>query len=93
MDADTFTTLSALLPNPDATIVAILENEYLFIDCSRRPHFADWIITPAHQLQRYYGHGPVLGVVVWVLANPQRVLPESPDAVAHLPLHLDRGTP
>ncbi len=93
MNTDTFTALSSLLPNPDATIVAILENEYLFIDCSRRPRFADWIITPAHQLQRYHGHGPVLGVVVWVLANPQRVLPESPDAVALPPLYSDRGTP
>lgn len=93
MDTDTFTTLSALLPNPDSTIVAAIDDQYLFVDCSLRPRFADWIITPAHQLQRYYGQGPVLGVVVWVLANPQRVLPESPDAVAHSPLHLDRGTP
>lgn len=90
---DTFTTLSALLPSPTSTIVAIIDGEYLFVDCDQRPHFADWVITPAYKLQRYTGHGPVLGVVVWVLANPQRVLPLSPDAVAQPSSHWDHDTP
>lgn len=45
---DTLTSLAALLPNPTATIVAIIDDQYLFVDCSQRPHFADWIVTPAH---------------------------------------------
>jgi hypothetical protein len=93
MDTDTFTTLSALLPNPAATIVAIIDDQYLFVDCSLRPHFADWIVTPAHKLQRYYGQGPVLGVVVWVLVSPHHVLPVSLDAVALPPLLSDRDIP
>jgi hypothetical protein len=93
MNTDTFTALSSLLPNPAATIVAIIDDQYLFVDCSQDPCFADWIITPSHKLQRYRGHGTVLGVVVWVLANPHHVLPESLDAVAPTPLFSDRDTP
>lgn len=93
MNTDTFTTLSALFPNPDATVVAIIADHYLFIDCAQRPQVADWIVTPTYKLQRYYGQGPVLGVVLWVLANPHHVLPVSLDTLAHLPQSFDHGTP
>lgn len=66
----TFTTLISLRPSPDSTILALIDNHYLFIDCSLRPHFADWIITPAHELQRYHRQGLVLGVVVCELVSP-----------------------
>lgn len=84
---DTFTTLIDLLPNPQATFVANFNGMYLLVDCNRIPRFGEYIVTDNLKLREYQGHGPALGVVIWVIADPYPILRALREIQAAQPRH------